>query len=151
MHKQCESSGWLNQHECPDPSTLGVMIKLRHNQHSIYPSTLHPMFILAINSIDAAVAFTMVSEVILTLFRQMSPYQSEIPVQQQGIRIPIIESLEEFINLDNCSLMGDYSCVIRRERVVLVWSNAVDNILPHGSEVEKLLSETVNLTLPLLL
>jgi len=144
MHKQCESTGWLNHHECPDPSMLGVMIKLGHNQHSIHPSTLHPMTILAINVIDAAIAFTMASEVTSTLFRQMSPYQSEILVQPQGIRIPIFESLEDVMQLDSKILIGDYSCIVRRERIVLVWSNTVDNVLPHGSEVEKLLLETVS-------
>jgi hypothetical protein len=144
IHKQCESTGWLNHHECPDPSMLGVMIKLGHNQHSIHPSTLHPMTILAINFIDAAIAFTMASEVTSTFFRQMSPYQSEILVQPQGIRIPVFESLEDVMQLDSNSLIRDYSCIVRRERIVLVWSNTVDNVLPHGSEVEKLLLETVS-------
>jgi len=147
IHKQCESSGWLNRHECPDPSIIGVIIKLAHDQRSIYPPTLHPMTIEAINSIDAAIAFTMASEITATLFRQMSPYQSEILVQPQGIRIPIVESFEDVIHLGSNNQIRGYSCIVRREKVILVWSSSVENILPHGAELEKLLLETVSLAL----
>lgn len=143
MHKQCESSGWLNRHECPDPSLVGVMIKLAYDNHSIHPPTLHPTIIETINSIDAAIAFTMVSEITAILFRQMSPYQSEILIQPQGIRIPIVESFADVIQLARTDQMRGFSCIIRSERMILVWSNSVENILPHGAELEKLLLETV--------
>jgi hypothetical protein len=145
MHKQCESSGWLNHHDCPDPSAVGVMIKLAHYQHSIHPPTLHSKTVEAINTIDAAIAFTMVSEITATLFRQMSPYQSEILVQPQGIRIPVVETFEEVIQLASTNQIRGSACIIRSERIILVWSNSVENILPHGAELEKLLLETVSL------
>jgi hypothetical protein len=128
---------------------VGVMIKLAHHQQSIHPPELHPMIIAAVNSIDAAIAFTMASEITGTLFRQMSPYQSEILVQPQGIRIPIVESLDEVIHLASTDQIRGASCIVRSERVILVWSNSVENILPHGAELEKLLMETVSLALQL--
>ena len=147
MYKQCESSGWLNRHDCSDPSTVGVMIKLPHDQHSIHPPTLHSMIIEAVNSVDAAIAFTMASEITATLFRQMSPYQTEILVEPQGIRIPIVESLDNIIQLANTNQIRGSACIVRSERVILVWSNSIENILPHGAELEKLLLETVSLVL----
>jgi len=105
------------------------------------------MTIEAINSIDAAIAFTMASEITATLFRQMSPYQSEILVQPQGIRIPIVESFEDVIHLGSNNQIRGYSCIVRREKAILVWSSSVENILPHGAELEKLLLETVSLAL----
>jgi hypothetical protein len=147
MHKQCESSGWLSCHECLDPSMVGVMIKQANNSRSIHPPTLHPMTIEAAGSIDAAIVFTMASEITAALFRQMSPYQSEILVQPQGIRIPIVGSFKDVVNLATAQKLRGSSCIVRNERVILVWSNLVENILPHGAELEKLLLETVRLSL----
>jgi len=123
---------------------VGVMMKLAYNQHAIHPSTLHPMAVEAINSIDAAIAFTMASEITATLFRQMSPYQSEIVVQPQGIRIPIVESFGDITRLASTDQIRGSSCIVRKERIILVWSNSVENILPHGAELEMLLLETVS-------
>lgn len=143
MHKQCEASGWLNLHDCPDPSTIGVVMKLPHNQRSIHPPALHQMTIEAVDSVDAAIAFTMASEITATLFRQMSPYQTEILVEPQGVKIPVVDSMENFIHLANTDQLTGSACIVRSERVILVWSNSVENILPHGAELEKLLTETI--------
>jgi hypothetical protein len=123
---------------------LGVMIKLMDDQHSIHPPALHSMAAEAMNSMDGGVAFTMASDITATLFRQMSPYQSEILVQPQGIRIPIVDSLEDVIYLGTTKKMRGSSCIVRKDKVIVVWSNSVENILPHGAELEKLLLETVS-------
>jgi len=129
---------------------LGVMIKLVDDQHSIHPPTLHPTVLEAMSLLDIAIAFTMSSEITSTLFRHMSPYQTEILVQPQGIKIPIVESMEDVIYLASTKKMRGASCIVRKERLVLVWSNSVENILPHGAELEKLLLETVSFALGIL-
>lgn len=146
MQKQCENSGWQNRQECPDPSMLGVMIKLLNDQHSVHPPTLNSRAAEAMKSTDGAVMFTMSSDITSTLFRQMSPYQTEILVQPQGIKIPVLDSFEDVIYLGTTNKLKGSSCIVRKDRVILVWSDAVENILPHGAELEKLLLETVSLT-----
>ena len=145
MQKQCENSGWQNRQECPDGSMLGVIIKLVDDQHSIYPPTLNAMASEAMKSTDGAVSFMMASDITSTLFRQMSPYQNEI-LTPQGIKIPIVDSLEDVIYLGTTNKLKGACCIVRKDRVVLLWSTAVENILPHGAEVEKLLLETVSLS-----
>jgi hypothetical protein len=144
LHKQCESSGWLSGQQCPDPSVVGVMLKRGPDQHSVHPQTLNPMTIEAINSIDCGVAFTLTSEITATLFRQMSPFQSEIVVQPQGIRIPIVETLEDVMYLASTKRLTGSACGVKKEKIILVWSDSVENILPHGAELERLLLETVS-------
>jgi hypothetical protein len=144
LHKQCESSGWLNRQQCPDPSVVGVMIKRDVDQHSIHPPNLNPMTIEAINSLDCGIAFTLTSEITATLFRQMSPFQNEIIVQPQGIRIPIVESLQDVIYLASTKRLIGSACGVKKEKLILVWSDSVENILPHGAEMERLLLETVS-------
>jgi hypothetical protein len=143
LHRQCERSGWLNHHNSPDPASIGVMMKVGNNELARQPSTLYPTVIAAFESIDASVAFTMSSEITASLFRQMSPYQTDIVIQPHGIRIPIVESLQQVVNLAGANQIRGNACIVRNERVVLVWTDSVDNILPHGTELEKLLVETV--------
>ena len=144
MHKQCESSGWLNSQQCPDPSVAGVVIKRALDQHSFHPPALNPMTIETVNSIECGIAFTLTSEITATFFRQMSPFQTEMFIQPQNIKIPIVESLEDLVYLATTKRLAGTVCVIRKERIILVWSESVESILPHGAEVERLLFETVS-------
>lgn len=91
----------------------------------------------------------MASEITATLFRQMSPYQSEILVQPQGIRITVVESFEDTVRLLIADQIRGSPCILRSERVILVWSNSVENILPRGAELEMLLLETIILFIEL--
>lgn len=143
MHKQCASSGWLNQHSAPDPSVIGIMMKLGNDELARQPASLNSMVIAAFESLDAAIAFTMSSDITASLFRQLSPYQTEIVIQPHGIKIPIVDSLQQVVDLANTRHMRGNACIVKDEKIVLVWTNSIDNLLPHGAELEKLLVETV--------
>jgi hypothetical protein len=146
IHKQCNVSGWLSSSECQDPSKVGVMMKVAEDEFKIFPEEiqLDPTMIKLISCLNAKVAFTMVSKTTATVFRQISPYQKEIVIQPHGIRIAVVESLDDVIYLASAKKLSGFSCLVRREEVFLVWSNAIENILPHGAESEKLLVETVD-------
>jgi hypothetical protein len=73
----------------------------------------------------------------------MSPYQTEIVIQPHGILIPVVQSMQQVADLVNANQMRGNACIVRNERIVLVWTDSVENLLPHGAELEKLLIETV--------
>lgn len=143
IHKQCENSGWLNRHNAPDPSAIGVMMKLGNGELARQPSTLNPIVIEAFESLDASIAFTMSSDITALLFRQMSPFQTEIVIQPHGILIPIVQSLQHVVDLANAHQMTGNACIVKNERIVLAWTKTVESLLPHGAELERLLMETV--------
>jgi hypothetical protein len=147
LHKQCKQSGWLNDLENTDPNMVGIMMKLVDHSRSVEPISLHADIIQAIDSLDGVIAFTMVSEITTALFRQISPYQTEIVIQPRGIKIPIVDTLEDVVYLSTTKRLIGSACLVRKHRFVLVWSNMVESILPHGAEVEKLILEAVSLAL----
>lgn len=143
MHKQCERSGWLSNHDSPEPSSIGVMLKLGSDALVRHPPTLNSTVIAAFESIDASIAFTMSSVITASLFRQLSPYQTDIVIQPQGIIIPVVESLQQVVDSADTSHMRGNACIVKNEKIILVWTDSVENLLPHGAELEKMLMETV--------
>jgi hypothetical protein len=144
MHKQCQTSGWLRHHDCTDPSVLGVIMKLGKSQNAIHPPTLNSRTIEAFESINATIAFTMSSKITDALFCHMSPYQTEVSIQSLGIKLPIIDSFEQIVHLSKLGNITGSCYIIRGARVILVWSDSVQNLLPHGAELERLIVETVS-------
>jgi hypothetical protein len=142
IHKQCASAKWLDPTELSDTSTLGVGIRLPDGSFSYEPSTLNPTVTAAIQALNPAVAVTMASEITAAVFRQLSPYQSELQVQPRGIRIPIVESLDSMQDSIN-NIKNTFVCIVRREKIVLVWMSAVESILSHGTDIEAKLLASV--------
>lgn len=96
------------------------MIKLGKNELARHPPTLNPTVIAAFESIDAPIAFTMSSDITASLIRQMSPYQTEIVIQPNGILIPVVQSIQQVADLANANQIRGNACIVRNERMVLV-------------------------------
>lgn len=139
LYKQCQTSAWLNPDDCPDPSVLGIIIKSRKDEPTIHPLQLNSKTIETFESIGAMVGFTMSSKVTAMLFAKLSPYQTDIFIQPQGFKVPIVESFEQAIRLAKSNLLAGSYCILRKDKVILIWSDSVKALLPQSANLEKLL------------
>jgi hypothetical protein len=97
----------------------------------------------AIRSIGLPVAFTMSSDITATVFAQISPHQNEIIIQPRGVRIPVVSGLK-IVPSRAFEIKQSLACLVREERIVLLFANMVESAVPHGSDVEQMLMETVS-------
>ena len=81
----------------------------------------------------------MSSELTVALIDQISPFQTEIQVHPRGIKIIIAQSLAELVSGHTKVSKKSYVCILREEKVVLVWNDSVEGILTHGTDVEGIL------------
>lgn len=86
----------------------------------------------------------MSSEITAVLIDQLSPFQTEVQLHQRGLRIPIVRSLAELASGTTAVTKRSYMCILREERVVLLWNDSVEGILTHGGEVEGILIGVVS-------
>ncbi len=124
---------------------IGVVLKSQDGGTSIYPPWLNISLAEATQSLNASVIFTMASEVTAELFPRLSPDQHEVILQPSGIIIPIVESFEDIRRLSTSQYLQETACLVRIHGVILVWTVAVENVLPQARELEKLLREELEL------
>lgn len=96
----------------------------------------------AMTSIGLPVAFTMSSEITSAVFAQVSTYQTEIIIQHRGIKIPIVTSIRD-VPIRISEIKQIFACLLREERVVLLFSNNPNGADARGSNTEQMLMETV--------
>lgn len=145
VQKQCEKSGWMNLHECSDPSAVGVMIKIADRQYAREPTTIDPTVVKAFQRMDASIAFTMTSVVTSAIFRQITPNQKELIVKSRGTSLPIVDTFEDLISSVSMHGLIGTAYLLRRPQLVLVWSNSVEDILMCGATMDELLCQAVSL------
>ncbi|KAH8657166.1 glycosyl transferase family group 2-domain-containing protein [Tricladium varicosporioides] len=143
LHRRCVSAKWLNAHddelEMDADSWVGVALRLPDGTYLAEPSNPTPDISAAFQSLGCKVAFTMSSEITSALLDQISPFQNEIQVQPRGIKIAIAQNLAEIVSGNTQVSRRSYMCILREERVVLVWNDSVEGILTHGTDVEGIL------------
>jgi len=98
--------------------------------------------VVAVVEVGIPVTFTMSSDITATIFRHISPFQTEIVIQPRGSRIPVVSTLLE-VSSRVFEIKQAMACLVRDEMIVLVWANSVTAAISHGSQVEHMLMESV--------
>jgi hypothetical protein len=129
-----DEEGFINE-----STWIGVAVRLPDGNYTTEPANIDPQFYKVLQNLSSKVAFTMSSEITAALIDQISPFQTEIQVQPRGIRIPVVQSLAELASGTTNVTKKSYMCVLRSERVVLVWNDSVEGILTHGTDVESII------------
>lgn len=152
LHQRCVEKKWLEEFgddngAIPDESALGVAIRSPDATHyAMEPSTVDADFLEALRLMDAKVGLTMSSEITENLFAQVSPFQEDLQLGPRT-RIPVVQSLEQIITSQVEIDHNAYACLLREERIVMLWNDTVEGILAHGADVEdKLMGHVGSLT-----
>lgn len=144
LYRRCSAAKWLipleNDEGIIDESAwVGVGVRLPDGNYSTEPPNMDHNLYKVLQSFNCKCAFTMSSEITSALLDQISPFQTEIQVQPRGIKINIVRSLAHLASGKTQVTKRAYMCILREERVVLVWNDSVEGILAHGQEVEGIL------------
>ncbi|KAF2752330.1 hypothetical protein M011DRAFT_415679 [Sporormia fimetaria CBS 119925] len=143
LYRRCSQAKWLeppleDQYGAmeEDGNNLGVVLRRSDGIYTAEPLLLNPDIVAAVEILQAAVAFTMSSEIAHALLQQIAPLQTQIPLDAQGAVLPIVNSVAD-IAMGRVSVpRTTYVCLCRQERMVLCWSDTVPGILAHGADIE---------------
>ena len=142
LYEQCETSRWLEESESFNSAVLGVAIRRSDYDYIFEPASMDELMMTAIRSIGLPVAFSISSEITSAVFTQISPYQTELVIQLRGVRIPVVDSLRGIPDR-SFEIKQSLACLVKKENIALILANTVESAIPHGSDVEQMLMETV--------
>jgi hypothetical protein len=111
-----------------------VAIRQDNGRYVFEPPNINPALASAIARLDDKIVFTMSSEITTSMLKTLTPEQHYLTIPHAGFRIPIVSSFEDVrseLALASCA------CIVRKESLVLVWSDDVGRIVQTGSDVEK--------------
>jgi len=102
------------------------------------PENIDERLLVAVQRLNVGIALTIQPELLGAIVDSLYPGQTELRLKD-GSQLQIIDSL---ISVTSSGVKKfQYACLLRQERMVLVWQDEVHQILTHASRVEeKLLS-----------
>ncbi|EQL03458.1 hypothetical protein OCS_00843 [Ophiocordyceps sinensis CO18] len=139
LYTRAIASGWIppesvhNHDDC-----LGVLLRRSRGNYVTAPCPAHHVLLEAAIRLNLAVAVTLRPQMLDGILASLAPGQTELRLKG-GSQIQIIDSLA-FAHSSSIKKF-QYACVCRQERLVLVWHDDLQNIVPVATQIEeKLLS-----------
>lgn len=105
------------------------------------PDIIHPVLQDAVMRLNVIVALTMRPEMLDGILASLTPGQTELKFKD-GSQVQIIESLT--LAQPTSVKKFQYACVCRRERLILVWHDDLQGIVPQATRMEEKLLALVS-------
>jgi hypothetical protein len=147
--------GWFDEAksdpQAPNPawSSTCIAIKLPDNSYTFSPTSVSPALTDAVHRLNENAVVSISSRITASVLDSLAPEQKSFVVEYTGTRIPILASLDE---VQSGISHFSRACIVRRERVLLVWCHEPSTILDVVFDVEMQLSgkesKLSNLTTP---
>jgi hypothetical protein len=90
-----------------------------------------------VQQLNVEVAFTMSTSITDNIFAMLDPSQKDLVLGHDGFQYQIVDSLESIIQNGSRIKKLQYACLVRQEKMALLWSDRLEDILNHAAEVEK--------------
>lgn len=126
---------WLTT---PSSEYHGVLLRQARGVYVSEPEIVSPLLSSAIEKLNVEVAFTMATKTTAAIFASLTADQTEI-VMPDGSQYQIVDSMEDMAKWASIKIKKfQYACLVRKERMVIVWHDDISEILAHGEELEKI-------------
>jgi len=148
LYDRCQGKKWLqsfaNDDNIPEVSGLGVAIRRPDSTYSVYPPAIDPSFISVLESLRLKVGLTMSSAFTEALLVHITPFQNEVLLSGR-VKIPVVQSFESLLSGSERVQPESYACLVREERILMLWATSAEGILTHSADVEDRLMGLVSL------
>jgi hypothetical protein len=131
------TSGRPNSSSTEEPHCRGVLLRCARDVYVHRPRNICANLLQAVQKLGVEVAFTMSTDTTNMIFSTLSEEASYITLQD-GSQYQIVQSMADISNgLAGRVKRFQYTCLVRKEGVVLVWNDDVGVIMDHAQEVER--------------
>lgn len=132
---KASASGWIEQSALSDPQQgMGILLRQSRGQYVCTPEQIDDQLLVAVQRLNVGVALTMRPSMLESILNTLSPGQTILRMKD-GSQLQIVPSVAH-INLSSVKKF-QYCCLVRQERMVLVWQDQINQILSHASRVEE--------------
>lgn len=143
LYKRIAASGWIPQDAFRNPEEcLGVLLRRSRGNYVTAPEPVNHVLLGAVIRLNLVVAMTMRPQMLDGIIASLAPGQTELRFKD-GSQLQVIDSLT-FAQPTTVKKF-QYACVCRQERLVLVWQDDLQNIVPQATRLEEKLLSLVSL------
>ncbi|KAI0711643.1 glycosyl transferase family group 2-domain-containing protein [Earliella scabrosa] len=132
IFKQTQGDVWFRPSE--DAISVGVALRAEDGEYRVFPyetPALEP-FEVAVRALNPAVAVKVRSAAVHSAFAELGPEDNSLAIDENA-RIQVLDTMVDLPTADK----EQSAAFIRDERVLVVWSDSIDAIIPTCRDFEE--------------
>jgi hypothetical protein len=146
LYRKAVASGWISP-KASSEDQLGVLLRRARGHYVTAPEPVHHDLLGAVIRLNAIVSLTMQPDMLEGILNSLAPGQTELHFKD-GSQLQIIDSLS--IAHPTSVKKFQYACICRQEKLVLVWQDDLQKIIPQATSIEEKLFSLVRFLLQVL-
>lgn len=150
LYRRFREQGWLESDPTADSKiNPGLLLQVDLDQEDLLqrfimePKNIDQRLLKFAATLNMGALATLSSDITGYLFSQIQTTDVEVTLRPHNITVPVIESLEVLIKNSFVVTRRDFCCLLRREKLVLVWSQSGEELMPQTADVESKLMGSV--------
>lgn len=135
--RRADIAAWFLQPETSSTytdSSVCVALKIGAGEYVLEPSAINPALRRAISRLGEIAVLSMASEITNSVIESILPEQKSVNIEHTGARIPVVSTLDD---VSSYLVHSSRACIVRQDRLVLVWSDDTIAINKISNDVEK--------------
>lgn len=142
MYSRVSTHNWFEKNQPGDAH--GVALRRSRGRYVTCPEVMDSALLSAISTMNVEVAFTMSTEATRVILSTIMPEDTNVMLAG-GSQLQIVDSLEDISTSGVGSIKKfQYGTLVRKDRMLLIWHDDIDKILPHASTIEEKLLALVS-------
>src|ERR1700761_7345859 len=144
LHGKVSANGWFEVNQPARP--LGVLVHQSSGGYMTEPRDLSPLLVQAVEKLGLEVAFTISTETTEAIFDVISDNDHDIMLSD-GLQLQIVDSMSDIVRAGLSQVRkSQHAVLLKTERILLVWHDDVEKVLPQAVKVEEKLLGLVSFT-----
>lgn len=141
LRKQVVSNDWIPaEPRLQKQSGLGVLYRKSRGHYIMLPSDFDPELVACVSRLNVTAAFTMKPELLDSIVETLGRGQTELKFMD-GSQLQVSES---FASMTHSKVKKfQYASLVRREAVLLVWHDDVQQLVPTAAKLDRKLIASI--------
>lgn len=132
-----QTNKWIPEDFSPQVDHLGLLLRQHRGLYVTVPNPPSLQLLAAVQKLNVEIAFTMVSDITNSIIEGLALGQEDLYLPHDHSRYQIVDSLEAIASAPTGRIRKfQYVCIVRHEKLVLLWHDSVEAMITHVQEVE---------------
>lgn len=132
-----QTNKWIPAAFNSEEDHMGLLLRQGRGLYVTQPKTISQQLLAAVVKLNVEIAFTMVSDITSSIIEGLYAGQEDLYLPQDHSQYQIVESLDAIASAPTGRIRKfQYVCIVRREKLVLLWHDSVEAMVTHVQDVE---------------
>ncbi|KAF8437732.1 glycosyl transferase family group 2-domain-containing protein [Terfezia claveryi] len=132
-----QTNKWIPEAFNAEEDHMGLLLRQGRGLYVTQPKTVSQQLLAAVVKLNVEIAFTMASDITSSIIEGLDASQEDLYLPQDHSQYQIVESLDAIASAPTGRLRKfQYVCIVKKEKLVLLWHDSVEAMITHVQDVE---------------